>query len=173
MMRLLRTRLKSALTTWPDRRGWRGAGLSMLGFVALALPIGLASGVLRPGWSEGPVGTLLAFCAIALLFPGLFEELVFRVLLLPHPDEAVSRRRMVFWAIASLALFIGSHPLNAWLWRVSARPVFNEPAFLAIAGLLGLACTLAYWRSRSIWPPVLMHWLTVVLWRVCLGGKLM
>lgn len=169
---MLKQRVLRALGTWPSLRAWAEAGGIMLAFAALSLPIGIASGLLQPGWSDAPPQSLLAFAGIALFFPGFFEEFFFRVLLLPHSDEAVSHRRMLVWGAVSLALFVVSHPFNAWLFRPSARPVFCDPVFLSIATILGVACTIAYWRTRSIWPPVVMHWLTVVLWRTLLGGNL-
>jgi predicted Abi (CAAX) family protease len=169
---MLKQRILKALGTVPNPRGWAETGVIMLAFAALSLPIGLASGLLEPGWPDTPIPKLLAFAGVALFLPGFFEELFFRVLLLPHADEDASLAGKIVWGAVSLALFIASHPVNAWVLRPSMRAVFCDPAFLTSAGLLGTACTLAYWRTGSIWPPVMMHWLTVVLWRTVLGGAL-
>tara|TARA_R110002072_G_scaffold161616_3_gene313235 strand:- start:456 stop:1040 length:585 start_codon:yes stop_codon:yes gene_type:complete len=70
---------------------------------------------------------------------------------------------------AALALFVLWHPVQVWLDLPMAQPVFLEPAFLFLAGLLGLACTISWQRSGSIWPPVVMHWLVVVGWKALAG----
>jgi predicted Abi (CAAX) family protease len=30
---------------------------------------------------------------------------------------------------------------------------------------------IAYRISGSLWPPILMHWITVLVWTMFLGGK--
>jgi predicted Abi (CAAX) family protease len=37
--------------------------------------------------------------------------------------------------------------------------------------VLGAVCTTAYRRTGSLWPPVLLHWVTVVCWMMLLGGR--
>ena len=54
--------------------------------------------------------------------------------------------------------------------RPDLAHVLVDPAFVAIAAALGLACTLSAWRSRSIWPAVAMHWALVAGWIVLFGG---
>ena len=68
-------------------------------------------------------------------------------------------------AVIALAAFVLWHPVQVWLGLPMAQPVFLEPAFLVMAALLGVVCTLAYRRSGSIWPAVMIHWLTVVAWK--------
>ena len=46
-----------------------------------------------------------------------------------------------------------------------AQPMFLEPAFLAIVALLGAVCTISWRRSGSVWPAVMIHWLSVVAWK--------
>lgn len=171
-MKRLVTRLQLATLTWPDTRGWRDMLLILLGWFAVALLIGRSAGFLRWGWSESSVSQLIWFGIIASVVPCLIEELVFRVLPLPHPQENTAPWKR--WCAASLALlvFIAWHPLNGWLWKVSAWSIFIDPAFLCLAGLLGMACTMAYLRTGSVWPAVAIHWLTLMVWKVCLGGRL-
>ena len=59
------------------------------------------------------------------------------------------------------------HPVNG---AISGRAVFLDPSFLVLATLLGIVCTMTYLRSGSIWPPILFHWFTVVVWIMFLGG---
>lgn len=173
MMRTILRRLARAYATWPGVRGW----LESLGFFAafavLALPIGFASGLLRFEITDIGPARILRLAGIAFVLPALFEESLFRALLLPHKDEPAAPARFGawwMWAAASLIVFVAMHPINAWLLRPAARPVFYDPAFLACAGLLGAACTSAYARTGSIWPPVALHWLAVVLWKVLFAG---
>ncbi len=164
--------LRRAITSWPKTKDWREAALIYVIFAALALPIGLGFGHLSFGWSKAPPGKLALFTGIAFLMPALLEELIFRVVLLPDPGPETSKKTFWGWAGLSWVLFVGAHPLNAWLLRPTARPVFYDPVFLILAGLLGLACTVAYRRTRSLWPSVGMHWMTVVAWKLFLGGPL-
>lgn len=101
-----------------------------------------------------------AFAVVALaafFIPALAEEMVFRVWLGGRTG----------WIRGGLAVtaFVVWHPAQVWLGLPMAQDLFLEPAFLAITALLGLTCTLAYRLSASIWPPVLIHWVTVVLWK--------
>jgi predicted Abi (CAAX) family protease len=101
----------------------------------------------------------------------LVEELLFRVLLLPRDTAGISRRRLIMISMMALTAFIVSHPLHAWFSRPAALELFSNPLFLVCAALLGVQCTLAYLISRSLWPPVFFHWITVVVWIMFLGGQ--
>ncbi|WP_291843110.1 CPBP family glutamic-type intramembrane protease [Maricaulis sp.] len=105
----------------------------------------------------GTPASLLAIAAVAILVPALAEELAFRVIL-------GGRQGHVRAALAILA-FILWHPLQVWLGLPMAQPVFLEAGFLSTVAALGLACTLAYRLSGSIWPPVVLHWLVVIGWK--------
>jgi predicted Abi (CAAX) family protease len=102
--------------------------------------------------------------------PSLLEELIFRVLFIPHPAQGHPLRTTLIWAIVSLGIFILWHPINGIFIRSIARPLFTDPLFLTFAGLLGIACTTAYLRSGSIWPPMVIHWAVVTPWILFLGG---
>ena len=80
------------------------------------------------------------------------------------------RRHLIVVSVVALAVFIVSHPLHAWISRPAALGLFTSPVFLVCAALLGIMCTLAYFISRSLWLPVLLHWITVVVWIMFLGG---
>jgi predicted Abi (CAAX) family protease len=109
--------------------------------------------------------------AVLLITPSLLEEIVFRGLLLPHPREGASRRQTLSYAAVSLGIFLVWHPLNGWLFRPEALSLFSDPIFLSLAALLGGATMTAYLRSASLWPAILLHWLTVVTWIVFFGGS--
>ena len=114
--------------------------------------------------------TVLRIIATSLFAPAIFEELLFRVILLPQPSENMPIGSILAWSITSLFLFIIYHPLNAIIFFPSGRETFFNPVFLGLATLLGLICTAAYLQTGSIWSPVFIHWVTVIIWLLCLGG---
>ena len=101
-----------------------------------------------------------AFAGVALaaiLVPSLAEELVFRVWL--------GGRRGRIRAIFAIAAFVLWHPLQVWLGLPLAQDLFLEPAFLVITAGLGVATTLAWRLSGSVWAAVFIHWVTVISWK--------
>jgi len=159
--------LASGLRTLPQGRGWIESGVWSLLLVGVAAPLAWAGGLVTPA-QAGPADarTLLE----PFLVPALLEEGIFRGLLLPHPgDASVPLRRRARWWLASLVLYVGSHPLAATLFRPAARSVFDAPAFLLEAALLGIAATALYQRTGSLWPGVLLHGALVAAW-LNLGG---
>lgn len=163
-------RLYQAATTFPTvQAGWIWLGLAGV-YGAIALPIGFWTGLFC--WERvKKTQTITTAILTALFFPAVVEEIIFRVWLLPNPHSPISGSNLTIWAIVSLAIFIISHPLNARFVLRSRRETFYNPSFLSLAGLLGLACTVTYWQSASLWPPVLLHWLLVVIWLLFLGGE--
>lgn len=164
LIQTLARRLTNAILTIPAKRDWAWAIALLLIYGAVFLPIGLASGFLRwqlPSSLWVAIGVLLR----ALLMPGLSEELFFRVLLIPHPSESVSLTTRRTWVGVSWISFVLYHPLNP-----AAPAFFGEPIFLLGAGLLGIACTIAYLQCGSLWTPVMIHWLAVVIWLLLFDG---
>ena len=51
-----------------------------------------------------------------------------------------------------------------------AGALFTDPRFLFVAFGLGLTCTFVTLRARSLWPAIMIHWLTVVAWKGLFGG---
>ena len=79
--------------------------------------------------------------------------------------------RAPLWTIGlSLLAFILWHPLNATVNLVEARDLFFDWRFLTVATGLGAVATYLAIRTRSLWPPVLFHWLAVVGWTAFLGA---
>lgn len=136
---------------------------------AIALPIGFASGLLcwQP-WSASWLDRGLATLRI-LVFPGLFEEWLFRVLLLPVPASG-SESLWWGWAGFGLVLYVLFHPLNAKFVFKAAAATFFDPTFLTLTTLLGIACTIDYRLTASLWTIAFIHWVAVVIWLLCLGG---
>ncbi|KAM3097333.1 type II CAAX prenyl endopeptidase Rce1 family protein [Phormidesmis sp. 146-12] len=161
-VRKIGDRLLLAVCTRTNRTDWLYA-LLLLGLYSLIyLPMGFVSGFLKfePRWDA-----LLKVTIGAFISPGLTEESVFRVLLIPHRSEPVLPYMRWVWTILSWLAFVIYHPLNP-----GGRPFFSSPIFLLGAGLLGMICTSSYLRSGSLWIPVILHWLIVVVWLVMLGG---
>lgn len=163
--------IRKAFTKVPNRQDWFWCTGIFAGFMALALPVGFATGFFRVGLLPGPGWMFAALPVIIFLKPCLFEETFYRGLLLPHPEENHSRQRIVWYAAISLVAFILSHPLNGLTLRPDALPLFFNPVFLFLATLLGAACTLVYLKSGSIWPGILIHWVTDVVWVLFLSAK--
>ncbi|MBW4481543.1 MAG: CPBP family intramembrane metalloprotease [Tildeniella torsiva UHER 1998/13D] len=169
-LRLTLHRLRQAATTWPPAQDWAlAAGLTVaLGLVTI--PLGLRSHFLAPTLADITWGDGLLLAARVLLVPALLEEGFWRVLLLPHPTEIMSDRRRWRLGLPMLGLFVVMHPLNAMTLYPVAFATFSNPVFLLSAALLGLICTIVYWKSGSWWVVAAMHWLVVMVWLVFLGG---
>jgi len=160
--------IKRALRTFPDRRGWTQALLLYLLFAAFALALSLRTGLITFQPLHGDALVLAALPFALLLKPALFEEFVFRAAIVPHPAEGAPPAKVWLLALASLTVFVAMHPMGALL--LHNRAIFLQPAFLAIVLALGALCTLAYRITGSLWPPVFMHWSTVVVWFYLFGG---
>lgn len=158
-------RVRRSLTTWPTARGWALA--AGVGAVALMveLAIGLWGGFLRP--TPGDWSVLPMSLALAVLVPALGEEVVFRGLLTPGREEGGRAVRAI---LLSTAVFVLWHVVEALTFMPQAAPVFLRPDFLATTAVLGLACGWLRWRTGSLWPAVLLHWLEVAGWQIWFGG---
>ena len=159
-------RAAKRLRTWPGARDWAEAA-GMLVILALAGGlIGLWSNALRfdpspPGLSTDPPSFLI-LAAVAVVVPSLAEELIFRGVLQPGRTDSPAA---LAGAAVSLAAFILWHPIQVWIGWFTGQAVFLTPAFLMMAGLLGLACTISVHRSGSLWCAVAIHWVVVVVWK--------
>lgn len=157
----------AALQTPPWRVPLRSWALLPV-FAASALLLGLGGGVLEPGFArpEWPV----FFYASVLVSPAFLEELIFRGLLIPR--DIRQRGPWSTWIViaGSTAVYVLAHPLGALTTSPGARPYFLDSSFLAIVTLLGITCSYSYVVSKSLWVPILIHWLTVVAWVTFFGG---
>lgn len=152
----------------PQAKDWLIAIITLLIYAAIAIPLGFWLKFLSPSKPS----SFLLIALRCLITPALVEELFFRVLLLPHPTEVINWGRWVIWAILSLLLFIVYHPVNAKTFFRQGFPTFFHPVFLGLAALLGVACTLVYALTSSLWTIVFVHWVVVVVWLAFLGGSL-
>lgn len=162
-------RLVTAFSTIPDTQAWL-ASAALLGiYTLIALPVGFSSGFIKVDIQKSWV-VVIGVIAGSLLRPALTEELFFRVLLLPNGTENTSPAALGLWALGGLVIFLIYHPLNALTFFPVARETFLNPIFLFLAALLGIICTLSYWQSGSLWPPVVIHWVIVAVWLLLFGG---
>ena len=152
---------------WPSLSDWRLVGVQTLLFSALAGAFALTTFLFEFSLISD-LSSLLKITAIALFLPAIFEELVFR-----GPVIWVAEKHPSWlWPASgvSLVLFVLWHPLNGMFLMTEARELFTDARFLMIAAALGAMATLLGVRTRSIWPPVVFHWLVVIGWKAFLGG---
>ena len=164
-------RIFASIILLPDLQDWGITVLLLLGYGALAVPIGVKSGFLQ--WRpirQKPI-QLVKILVFLFFCPALWEELVFRALLLPYPDELNSPVIPFGWVMLSLTLFVLYHPLNALTFYKAGNPTFFQPLFLSLTALLGLTCTIAYLLTGSLWTISLIHWVVAVIWLLCLNGE--
>jgi len=151
-------RLRAAFATWPAARAW----LPLLGLVAaLAIVSLLLHRLDLVPWSPNLDG-LPAFALIAFLVPALAEETLFRGLLVRPPPDGASRLGPIAW---SALLFTLWHPLQALIYDPPWDHLACEGWFLAGCAALGAACAWLFLATRSIWPPIFLHWLVVLGWK--------
>ena len=105
------------------------------------------------------------------IFPSLLEEAFFRGLLIPNNAGTRSGSRIIAYIAVSTTAFVLWHPANAVTINTNAAALFLNPAFLLIVALLGITCSVSYVLSRSLWTPIIIHWMTVVIWVIFLGGR--
>jgi predicted Abi (CAAX) family protease len=160
----------SAFLTFPSTSTWLKCAGVFAVFIVVTAWIGLASGFVYYEPAITNWQSAIALSLILFIAPSLLEEIFFRGLLVPHSREGASHLQAVSQIIVSVAIFVLWHPLNGWLFSPAVWPIFSNPIFLVLAALFGLAATIAYRISGSIWPSVMMHWLTVVSWVLLFGG---
>lgn len=153
---------------------WAGVLFTLVALAlygALAIPFGLKSRFLvQQSAVDNPVRFVLH--TLRLLFvPALLEEIVFRVMLLPHPVEGIAVWRWLLWAIASLVLFVLYHRALGKTTYRAANDTLSDRRFLILTAGLGLFLTGLYWLTGSLWLCTFFHWVVVVVWIYALGGK--
>lgn len=152
----------------PPRDAFMFSLLLTIAYGVIALITGFASNLFEVGLVESKFVFLLPF--LLFVFPSLFEEAFFRGVLIPHNTKEKGYKNIVFYTLLSTLIFVLWHPLGALTINPAAREIFLNPSFLFIVFCLGLVCSLSYIYSKSLWWPIAIHWLTVLLWVLFLGG---
>lgn len=167
---LILNRLKESLTTFPSAGEWAFTLVILALYCLIALAINWRFKVFAFKPTNLPLPKAFLLVAIAIVTPSLLEESIYRGLLVPRASESMSFAVKQSWIAFSLLLYVGSHPLIAKLFWPWCKPIFYNPAFLLIVLVLGIACTTLYQFSQSLYPAVLIHWITIVAWKMIFGG---
>jgi len=165
-------RIFASMILLPNLKDWGMTILLLLGYGAIAIPIGLKSNFLLWKPTEQKPIKIIKTLGFLFICPALLEELFFRVILLPNPNEITSQVMTLAWVIFSLTLFILYHPLNALTLYKVANPTFFQPVFLGLVALLGLTCAIAYDLTGSLWTIAFIHWVVVSTWLHCFDPML-
>ncbi len=175
-------RMTRALLTLPTLGGWLDTATLTLLFGCLALVIGFGTELIEIPLPEEISREALAPRAIAagfmpekgrglgaiagLVLLALAAELGFRAALIPRREERLPLWRKWSWAALALGAFVASYPLGAHFLGSQGQSVLSEPSFLVLVTLLGLACTVLYRRTGSVWSAMTLHGLAVVSWQI-------
>lgn len=163
-------RLSVADLTIPSIEAWLNVVVLLLLYASVALPFGFWGQFLDIETLQASWRVFAGITAKSFIMPGVVEEILFRVVWLPHPSEHPSASQLWLWGAIALVLFVVYHPLNGLTLFRQGRKVFFNGIFLVLAALLGIVCSIAYCVSGSLWTPVVIHWLVVVIWLLFLGG---
>jgi predicted Abi (CAAX) family protease len=163
--------LTLSLITKPSKADIIFSVIITLIYAAIALPVGLLTGFLKIQILQVSIQTMVTLPLSLLIMPSFLEELFFRALLLSHKTRNNTVQKQVFLSLFSIFAFIAWHPLNAMTINTAAYPIFTDPVFLLLAALMAFVCTITYLKSGSVWIPVSIHWITVLLWVFFLGGR--
>ena len=158
-------RVRAGFTTWPDRAGWQLFAVISVSYALAALGIGFGTGLYA--FEPRIEASLLVVAVVAIVVPAFGEEVAFRAAPIPTGKEAPQAWLTVALALAAYVLW---YPINAAMFFPQAVTYFSDWRFLLVTALLGLACTILWRRTGSIWPPVLLHWAVVMVWKAFLGA---
>ena len=138
-------------------------------FAAFAFIIGNKGSLFRFELLDSPRAFILPLTLF--IFPSFLEEFFFRGILIPNNTRDKGLRSTIIAILTSAVMFTLWHPLNAVTINLTARAIFLNPYFLLIVFCLGLLCGITYVYSKSLWVPIVIHWLTVLAWVFFLGGR--
>ena len=168
MIAYLRNNYVTGIKTSP-LRSVKFSIVATLIYGLIAAIVGLNSGLFKLDIIDSSFAFFLPFTLF--VFPSFLEESFFRGILIPNNTRERGLKYALVIALISSTLFVAWHPLNALTFNKGAQEIFFNPYFLFDVFCLGMACSLSYIYSRSLWSPVIIHWLTVVIWVFFLGGR--
>jgi len=140
---------------------------AIYGLAASTIYVSSGLGTWSPTWQPG--WQTLRLSLLYVLFPAVSEELIWRWGLI-SPTAFGDRERAARAILLSSTVALLVHPLVALTVAPQTREMFLAPVFLVIVLLLGLTCGTLYVIARSIWPSVVVHWVTIVAWKFLFGG---
>jgi uncharacterized protein len=158
-------RLRASLRLPRRRKAWLLLAAEAAWLLPLLLLLGWGGGLAH--WDPTFDETLLNLALLAVVAPALGEELLFRAAMLPRPRAASLPLRHV--ALAT-TLFVAWHPIQIFVHGPHWAETMFNPWFLAAVAASGVALARLYWKTESIWPSVVLHWLIVVGWKALLSG---
>lgn len=166
--RWLKVNYLAGLANRPLVSNWK-LNLLVMAYICCALLIGFYSKLFTPSFLSGPSAFYIPITMF--VFPAFLEESFFRGILIRIDSYKKSKTKILKSVFISTALFVAWHPLNALTINPGAVGFFLNPYFLLITAILGVACSFLYIFSRSLWMPILLHWATVLVWVMLLGGR--
>jgi len=155
----------TALKVWPDAGHWietvRAAFPALLIIALLGYLGGWIAWNPVTDWQTGAITIVILF-----FVPAFFEELFFRGVLLSW-----LARKWTRWAawIATI-LFVLWHPLQAFTIGPAWSNIFLHPTFWVSTLILGIILAHIRIKSQSLWPPIIVHWIAVIVWKLLLDG---
>ena len=185
LINIIAQRVLTSLTTVPTtQQGWIQVA-SITAMTTAAAGIGsVATGYVDPIRDYSPPKSIWKPLS-AFVFPGLFEELIWRAALIPTPPapllsfssiflQAPNTQQLALYttALVVLALHVCSHPFLTKPVYPRGQKVFSDPTFLFLATIVLGGTTLSYIVSGgSVWCAAITHGLPVALWRDYFGGE--
>jgi predicted Abi (CAAX) family protease len=130
---------------------------NLAGTGMMALALGVFAGVLFPmeGHGLGVISSLSWKSALGAVFvPALWQELGFRVLLLPHPTEGVQPITALIWSVISLGLFMVYRTFRGRRLHLQE----SRTRYLFLSLILGILATGIYLITGSLWTVLGLHW---------------
>eukprot|EP00755_Sulcionema_specki_P039815 Sspe_Gene.24636::Locus_9797_Transcript_6_10_Confidence_0.233_Length_2781::g.24636::m.24636 len=163
-------RLEDSLTTLPSLTDMGQTGIALIATLFVCFLVGTLTGFLkRPPGKAGMPEVLQVVIACVVSIP---EEAMFRCILIPNPStEKVPTPDVVLWTLLSITCFVAHFPLIATTCVPIGYPTFIDPRFLALAGLVGGACSGIYLATSSLWPPAVLHAVAAGAWLIAGGGS--
>ncbi|MBP0035548.1 MAG: CPBP family intramembrane metalloprotease domain-containing protein [Roseofilum sp. Belize BBD 4] len=90
-----------------------------------------------------------------LIIPVALEEFIFRVLLVPHPTDWISKQEWWLLALVSLIIYLFYKVIRVCFG--SNVPLKLVPVVLLLSGTLGSICILTYGLTGSFWVIWVLH----------------
>jgi membrane protease YdiL (CAAX protease family) len=132
-----------------------------LAFIALAIPLAMATGFASPGISTRSPGGWALLMVSTFWVIALPEEALFRGVM----QGLIGRAIPGLWpALIIASILFGLSHMN------NATPIAPDWRYVALATLAGIAYGMAYLRTGNIAAPTLTHFLVDVTWRGFFAG---